>query len=110
MSDIPINYNQEEFEITENSLKLWQIAVSSYTSQISTFWSGKKKCIQKSKNMQKMVEEKNYGESRITIDLIFLCYTFMMEKVPSEWDNWAQILQQNHLTGLFSFLILKYLH
>ncbi|MHB8134072.1 MAG: PIG-L family deacetylase [Anaerolineaceae bacterium] len=42
MSDFPINYDQEEFEITENSMKLWQIAVSSYTSQISTFWSGDK--------------------------------------------------------------------
>jgi len=29
----------------------------------------------------------------------------MMKMVPSEWDNWAQILQQNHLTGLFSFLL-----
>jgi len=28
-----------------------------------------------------------------------------MEKAPSEWDNWAQILQHYHLTGLFSFLI-----
>jgi len=55
--------------------------------------------------MQELVVEKNYGKSRRRIDFIFLCYTFMMKMVPSEWDNWAQILQQNHLTGLFSFLL-----
>lgn len=43
----PTNCNLEEFEISENSLRLWRIAVSSYTSQISTFWSGREEMYSK---------------------------------------------------------------
>lgn len=55
--------------------------------------------------MSARVEENIYGKYPDGNELFFLCYTFKMSKNLTEWDGLVQFLQQNHLKGLFSFIL-----
>jgi len=55
--------------------------------------------------MPAWVEEENYGKCPYSNEKFILCYTFKMRKNLTDLDGLVQFLQQNHLKGLFSFIL-----